>query len=72
VSELFHVDEKYIIRRGRQKNRVMARDLVCYWSVIELGMVDLARKLDITPGAVSYAVQRGDIIAKEGNYQLDN
>jgi len=35
-------------------------------------MVDLARRFDVTPGAVSYAVQRGEKIAKEGDYQLDN
>ena len=39
---------------------------------LELGMsmVDLARKFDITPPAVSYAVQRGEKLAKEGGYQL--
>ncbi|PQP35345.1 hypothetical protein C6A37_02945 [Desulfobacteraceae bacterium SEEP-SAG9] len=24
--------------RGRQKDRVRARDLLCYWTVVELGM----------------------------------
>ncbi len=58
--------------RGRQKHRVRARDLLCYWTVIELGMpmVDLARKFNITPSAVSYAVQRGEKMAKEQGYQL--
>jgi hypothetical protein len=52
---------------------VSIRDLLGYWTVVELGMsmVDLARKFDITPGAVSYAVQRGEKIAKEGGHQLD-
>jgi putative transposase len=47
--------------------------LLCYWAVVELGMsmVDLARKFDITPAAVSYAVQRGEKLAKEGGYQLE-
>ena len=50
----------------------MARDLLCYWAVVELGMsiVDLARRMDLTPAAVSYAVQRGEKMAKESNYQL--
>jgi hypothetical protein len=45
----------------------------CYWTVVELGMpmVDLARKFDITPAAVSYAVQRGEKMAKERGYQLE-
>ncbi|EFK06307.1 conserved hypothetical protein [delta proteobacterium NaphS2] len=72
VSELFRLDKEYITGRGRQKDRVRARDLLCYWSVVELGMsmVDLARKFDITPAAVSYAVQRGEKLAKEMDYQL--
>ena len=73
VSILFQLEKEYITGRGRQKDRVRARDLLCYWTVVELGMsmVDLARKFDIKPGAVSYAVQRGEKIAKEGGHQLD-
>lgn len=73
VSILFQVEKDYIIGRGRQKDRVMARDLLCYWSVVELGMsmVDLARKFNITPAAVSFAVQRGEKMVKEGGYQLE-
>ena len=50
-----------------------ARDLFCYWTVVELGMsmVDLARKFDMTPAAVSYAVQRGEKMAKQRGYQLE-
>jgi putative transposase len=73
VSELFQVEKDYVTVRGRQKDRVQARDLLCYWAVVELGMpmVDLARKFDITPAAVSYAVQRGEKMAKERGYQLE-
>jgi putative transposase len=73
VSKLFQLEKEYITGRGRQKDRVRARDLLCYWTVVELGMsmVDLARRFAITPGAVSYAVQRGEKIAKEGGHQLD-
>ena len=74
ASKLFQLENEYITGRGRQKDRVMARDLLCYWTVVELGMsmVDLARKFNITPGAISYAVQRGEKIAKERGLQLDN
>jgi putative transposase len=73
VSKLFQLEKEYITGRGRQKNGVRARDLVCYWTVVELGipMVYLRRKFDITPGAVSYAVERGEKIAKEGGHRLD-
>jgi len=73
VSKIFEVEKDYITGKGRQKGRVQARDLLCYWTVAELGMsmVDLARKFDITPAAVSYAVQRGEKIAKGRGYQLE-
>jgi len=35
-------------------------------------MVDLARKLDMTPAAVSYAVQRGEKMAKKQGYRLES
>ena len=73
VSELYKIEKDYIIGKGRQKERVQARDLLCYWAVAELGisMVDLARKFDITPAAVSYAVQRGEKIARGNVYSLE-
>jgi len=73
VSILFRMERDYITGRGRQKDRGVARDLLCYWAVVELGMpmVDLARRFDITPAAVSYAVQRGEKMAKEEGYQLE-
>ena len=72
---LHHVMIRGIERRNRQreaKGSASARDLLCYWSVVELGMsmVDLARKFEITPVAVSYAVQREEKLAKAMNYQL--
>jgi len=41
--------------------------------VVELGMpmVDLARRFDLMPAAVSCAVQRGEKMAKEKDYQLE-
>ena len=48
-------------------------DLLCYWTVVELGMpmVDLARKFDVTPAAVNYAVQQREKMAKERGFQLE-
>jgi len=34
-------------------------------------MVDLAWKFDLRRGAVSYVAQRGEEMAKEGDYQLE-
>jgi hypothetical protein len=75
VSILFQVEKDYITVKGRQKEQVRAGDLLFYWTMVELGMpiVDLAMKFDITPAAVSYAVQRGEKMAKEWgiNWRLE-
>ena len=73
TCNLFQVEKDYVFGKGRQKDRVMARDLICYWAVAELGMtmVDVARRFDITPSAVSYSVRRGEKMAKKENFQLE-
>ena len=73
VCAKFQMEKEWVIRRGKQRDRVRARDLLCYWVVVELGMpmVDMARRLDITPSAVSYSVQRGEKMAKEEGCQLE-
>ena len=73
VSTLFQLEKGSIRGKGRQRDRVRARDLLCYWCFDELGipMVDLARKFAITLAAVSCAVQRGEKMAKESDYELE-
>lgn len=58
--------------RGHQSRRVDARSLVCYWAVRELGiaLTELARNFAMSPSAISYAVERGEVIATDNNYQL--
>jgi putative transposase len=53
--------------KGRYKNVVEARSLLCYWMVREIGipMSVLARKLEISIPAISKSVLRGDNMAKE-------
>ena len=74
VSSLFGLEKDYIIARGRQRDRVQARDILCYWCAIELRipMVDLARKFEMTLAAVSYAVKRGEKVAKDTGFHLDD
>jgi putative transposase len=73
VCKIFRMEKEFVTGRGKQRDRVRARDLLCYWAVVDLGMsmVDVARRLDITPAAVSYSVQRGEKTAKEEDYQLE-
>ena len=74
VSGLFELDRNYIIGKGRQKRRVEARDLLCYWAVNELGMsqTDLAVRLGMSTAGVGYAVARGEMIANKHQCQLFN
>jgi putative transposase len=73
VSSLLKLRKDYITGRGRQKDRSRARDLICYWCAVELGMpmTDMAKRFGITPAAVSYAVKRGENLAKEWGTLLD-
>jgi putative transposase len=73
VCKIFQMDKEFVTGRGKQRDRVRGRDLLCYWGVVDLGMsmVDVARRLNITPAAVSYSVQRGEKTAKEKDYQLE-
>lgn len=72
VSELRDIEAKEVFSKGRQKHKVEARSLLCYWAVRELGMslTALAKLLSMTPSAISYAVVRGEALAKHNNYHL--
>ncbi len=74
VSSLLDLEKDYIIRKGRQKDRVRARDSLRYWCAIVLGipMADLSRSLDMTITAVSYAAERGKKIVKEEGCHLND
>jgi len=72
VSEIYQVKVREVLARGRGQQRVSARSLFCFWAVRELGisLSALARRLSMSPPGVGYAVQRGEAIANENNYQL--
>lgn len=72
VASLCAVEVDDIYSRSRKKNKVQARSLLCYWASRELGFshTELARQLGISVPAVSYSVERGEMIARENNYQL--
>ncbi|MCK4389691.1 MAG: transposase, partial [Desulfobacterales bacterium] len=57
---------------GRRKIRAEARSLLFYWAVRELGMSGtlLAKRFKMSQSGVVYAVNKGEKIAKERNYQL--
>ncbi len=72
VAALFGIAPEEIFTRSRQRTRAAARALFCYWAVRELGITqqELARRLDMTPSGVGYAVQRGEALAAANGYRL--
>jgi putative transposase len=73
VANIFGIAPEEICLPGRQKDRVACRSLLCFWAARELKvpLTELARKFSLTVPAVSYAVKRGEEIAKRNKYSLD-
>ncbi len=68
------MDQDEILSNGRQRRKVKARSLLCYWAARELGMslTALARKLEMSITGVGFAVERDELIAKKRNFMLFN
>ena len=72
VSELTDIDKSQIFLPGKERNRVRARSLFCYWAVRELGisMSELSKKLKLSMAGISQSVGRGEMIAEEEGFCL--
>ncbi len=72
VSDLTGVDKTEIYLPGKERNRVKARSLYCYFAVRELGvsMMELSRKLELSLAGVSQSVGRGEKIADAEGFCL--
>ncbi len=57
VASLYGIEPREIYLSGKDRQRVEARSLFCYWAVQELGITatSLARKLNLSHRAVSQA-----------------
>ena len=57
---------------SKEKRYVDARSILCYWAVRVLGIstTGMARHLNMTQPAITYAAKRGIIIVQKGNYNL--
>jgi chromosomal replication initiation ATPase DnaA len=64
VCELFRLTRSEVISWGKQRKRAIARSVLAYWSVKELGMSAsaVAERLELSPSAASRCVQRGERI----------
>ncbi|MBW1790034.1 MAG: transposase [Deltaproteobacteria bacterium] len=72
VAEIYEMDPRDILSKGKQQQKVKARSLFCFWAVKELGLSlrELARRLELSPPAVGYSVERGEALARENGYRL--
>ncbi len=72
VAEIYHMDERAVLSRGKQQQKVKARSLFCFWATKELGISlrELASQLKLSSPAVGYSVERGEVIARQNGYRL--
>ena len=73
VAQIFSLAPEDIMLPGKQRYRVAARSVLCYWAVREIGMTAtaLARRLRVSQPAISNAVLRGERVAKERRLFFD-
>ena len=72
VCKIFDLSVGDIYSKSREKAKVEARGLFCYWAVRELGysMLEIARRLGMSQPGVVYSVRRGEHIATERSIEL--
>ena len=63
LAKLVNIEPEDVLRRGKYKQSVKARGLLCYWGTRELGIttVELAKKLNLSQPTISQAAMRGRI-----------
>jgi REP-associated tyrosine transposase len=74
VGALLEMSTDAILQPSKRPRCVQARSLVCYWAVRELGIngTDVGRRLGLSQSAVSRAVPRGQAMAEEAHYSLED
>lgn len=72
VSEVLGIEPDEVFSKGREDRKVKARSLLCFWAARELGMshTALAKALEMSIAGVGFSVERGESIAKKGDYSL--
>ena len=72
VAKIFELKPEELLSKTRQRKRVKARSVLCYWAVNELKLpgAAVARRLKISNSAVSRAFVRGEKIASDMGLEL--
>jgi chromosomal replication initiation ATPase DnaA len=72
VSDLFKIEKRLLLAPSKRPECVMARSVLSYWAVRELGISGTAvgERLGLSQSAVSRAVKRGERFVSEGHLSL--
>jgi hypothetical protein len=72
VAQLSGLEDKEILKTGKQIVRLYARSLLYHWAIRRLCMtaVAVSRLLGISPSAAIWAAYRGEAIAADSNLEL--
>ena len=72
VADLMKLELFEIWSSGKERRKVQARSLLCYWAVKELGvsLAELSGKLKLSLSGVSLSVIRGEKIARDKGFEL--
>ena len=73
MADILEMQPDEILSKGRNRREVVAKSLLCFWAARELGLslTELARHLEMTVPGIGYAVRRGEKIARENHYRLE-
>jgi putative transposase len=72
VCDMMEVEASSLWAPGKERKRVEARSVLCYWAVRDLGtnMAELSRRLRLSISGVSLSVKRGERIVQDRGYRL--
>lgn len=72
VAAIMNIPIEMAWEKSRRPQVVRARDLICYWGNLELGIsiTTLAKKFGLSQPSVSVAVRRGEKYANKNQYTL--
>ncbi len=72
VAEITNLASEEILGGIRDKKRTDARSILCFWAKEDLGITQsqLAKKLNRTQSAISYAVRRGRVLVERNSYSI--
>ena len=72
VCNLLNLEQTDIWAPGKERYRVQARSLLCFWASrdLKISQTELSRKFKLSPAAISLCVKRGEKIARSNGYSL--